>query len=92
MQVYTYSDARQQLAEVLDEADSSGKILIRRRDGRTYSLTPEEQSETSPLDVPSIKSGLSKEELISSLRAGRSKKDHTVRLRHEMHEPYNTKY
>jgi len=36
MQVYTYSEARQKLASVLKEAESTGKILIRRKDGRTF--------------------------------------------------------
>ena len=35
MQIYTYSEARQKLAIVLDQAENSGKVLIRRKDGRT---------------------------------------------------------
>ncbi|MCY3778605.1 MAG: type II toxin-antitoxin system Phd/YefM family antitoxin [Candidatus Aminicenantes bacterium] len=41
MVIYSYSEARQKLAAVLDEADSTGKVFIRRRDGRTYALVPE---------------------------------------------------
>ena len=41
MLVYTYSEARQKLARVLDEAESQGKVLIRRKDGRTFALVPE---------------------------------------------------
>ena len=52
---YTYSEARQKLAAVLDKAQSSGKVLIRRNDGRTYALTPESLS-TSPLAVPTHQS------------------------------------
>ena len=33
MNVYTYSEARQKLASVLDTAESTGKVLIRRKDG-----------------------------------------------------------
>jgi hypothetical protein len=40
MQVYTYSEARQKLAEVLEQAESSGKVVIRRGDGRTFALIP----------------------------------------------------
>ena len=32
MKVYTYSEARQKLSSVLDKAESTGKILIRRQD------------------------------------------------------------
>ena len=43
MQVYTYSEARQKLAEVLEQAESSGKVVIRRKDGRTFALVPEKK-------------------------------------------------
>ena len=36
MEVYTYSEARQKLAEVLQQAESTGKVLIRRKDGLTF--------------------------------------------------------
>jgi antitoxin Phd len=41
MQVYTYSEARQKLALVLEQAESTGKVIIRRKDGRTFALIPE---------------------------------------------------
>ena len=53
MQVYTYSEARQKLAIVLEQAENTGKVLIRGKDGRTFALIPEKIA-TSPLDVPSI--------------------------------------
>ena len=40
MDVYTYSEARQNFSRVLDKAESTGKVLIRRKDGRTYDLCP----------------------------------------------------
>ena len=54
MQVYTYSEARQKLAMVLEQLETTGKVIIRRKDGRTFSLVPEKDA-TSPLDVPTIK-------------------------------------
>ena len=47
MQIYTYSETRQQLSAVLQQAEDSGKVLIRRKDGRTFALNPEE-STSSP--------------------------------------------
>lgn len=38
MHVYTYPEARQNLAQLLEQAENSGKVLIRRKDGRTFSL------------------------------------------------------
>lgn len=40
MDVYTYSEARQNFSTVLDKAEATGKVLIRRKDGRTYALVP----------------------------------------------------
>ncbi len=40
MKTYTYSTARQPLAEVLEEASSEGEVRIRRQDGRVYAVTP----------------------------------------------------
>lgn len=72
MQIYTYSEARQRLAEVLDEAEFSGKVLIQRRDGRTFALVPE-KTRPSPLDVPSIKADISTQEIVDIIREGRER-------------------
>ena len=72
MQVYTYSEARQKLAEVLEQAESSGKVLIRRKDGRTFALVPEKNL-CSPLDVPSVKADISTQEIVDIIREGRER-------------------
>ncbi len=74
MQVFTYSEARQKLAQLLDEADSSGKALIRRRDGRTFAVTPV-RSARSPLDVPGIDTGVTTREILECIREGRERGD-----------------
>jgi len=72
MQVYTYSEARQKLAEVLEQAESSGKVVIRRKDGRTFALVPE-KSLSSPMDVPSVKADISTQEIVDIIREGRER-------------------
>ena len=72
MQVYTYSEARQKLAMVLEQAEDTGKVLIRRKDGRTFALVPEKIS-SSPLNVPSIKARITTQELVDIIRAGRER-------------------
>lgn len=72
MQIYTYSEARQKLAMVLEQAESTGKVLIRRKDGRTFALIPE-KSESSPLDVPSIKANITTKEIVDIVREGRER-------------------
>lgn len=72
MLIYTYSEARQKFSKVLDAAEQSGKVLIRRKDGRVYALIPEKQ-EKSPLDIPSIKAEITTDEIVSLIREGREK-------------------
>lgn len=73
MQVYTYSEARQKLASVLEQAESTGKVIIRRKDGRTFALTPE-KIEASPLDVPTtIKAKITTQEIVDIIREGRER-------------------
>lgn len=72
MQVYTYSEARQKLAFVLEQAEDTGKVLIKRKDGRTFALVPERNS-ASPLDVPSIKAKITTQEIVNIIREGRER-------------------
>ena len=72
MRVYSYSEARQKLATVLKQAENTGKVIIRRKDGRTFALIPEKIA-TSPLDVPSIKAKVTTEEIIDIIREGRER-------------------
>jgi hypothetical protein len=72
MEVYTYSEARQKLAKVLEQAETSGKVLIRRKDGRTFALVPEKNI-SSPLNVPSIKADISTQEIVELIREGRER-------------------
>jgi hypothetical protein len=80
MNVYSYSEARQCLAGVLDQAASTGKVLIRRKDGSTFALTPE-RTPNSPLDVPSIDADISTSDLVSLVRKERG------RIRGLRHKP-----
>jgi antitoxin (DNA-binding transcriptional repressor) of toxin-antitoxin stability system len=48
MKRYTYSAARQRLAELLEEASRDGEVQIRRQDGRIYAVTPVAPSLHSP--------------------------------------------
>jgi hypothetical protein len=72
MEVYTYSEARQKLAMVLEKAERTGKVLIRRKDGRTFALVPEKIA-TSPLDVPAIKADVTTQEIVDIVREGRER-------------------
>ena len=40
MHVYTFSEARQQLSAVLEQAAREGQVCIKRRDGKAFILKP----------------------------------------------------
>ncbi len=70
MKVYTYSEARQSLASLLEQAKKEGAVRIRRRDGQTFVLKPEVPS-GSPFDVAGIDLEITTEEIVSFVREGR---------------------
>ena len=70
MDVYTYSEARQHLSSLLDEAESTGKVIIRRKDGRRYAVVPE-LPPASPLDVPLAGTDLTAKEVVKIVRRQR---------------------
>ena len=74
MRVYTYSEARQQLASLLEIAEREGEIRIRRRDRRVFSVRFVEP-DVSPLDVPGIELGLSADEIVQAVRESRRYSD-----------------
>jgi prevent-host-death family protein len=67
MKVYTYSEARQRLARVLDEARREGTVHIRRRGGELFVLQPA-RAARSPLDVRGVKANLRPGELLDIMR------------------------
>jgi len=70
MKVYTYSEARQRLASLLDQSRREGEVQIRRRDGQLFVLQPV-ATMGSPLDVPAVKANLRPGELGDLIREGR---------------------
>ena len=72
MKVYTYTEARQKLAALLDLARREGAVQIRRRDGQLFLLQPVTQM-GSPLDVPGVEANLRRGESLDWLRAAREK-------------------
>jgi hypothetical protein len=64
MKAYTYSEARENFASVLEEAE---------RDGAVFRLSPAPKSKSSPLDVPGVKIKASTEDLVAAVREGRER-------------------
>lgn len=72
MQVYTFSEARQKLASILEQASIDGEVRIKRRDGRKYILKPESEKK-SPLDGKGVDIGISASEIVDFVREGRER-------------------
>jgi prevent-host-death family protein len=70
MKVYTYSEARQNFASVLEQARKEGEVRIRRRDGESFVLKPE-ASIGSPLDVEGIDLDVTTDEIVAFVHEGR---------------------
>ncbi len=70
MTVFTYSEARQKLAALLDRARVEGEVRIKRKDGQVFVIKPLRES-GSPLDVPGVDLGLSATEIVEFVREGR---------------------
>ena len=77
MKTYTYSEARQRLASLLDQACRDGQVQIRRQDGSTFVLQPV-VAERSPLDVPGVRSRLRRGELVRLVREERARGEERV--------------
>ena len=71
MKVYTYSEARQRLADVLNIARSE-EVVIKRRGGETFSIVFR-KSKKSPFDVPGIKTKATTKDIIAAVRESRDR-------------------
>ena len=74
MRAYTYSEARQNLATILDVAQRDGAVRIRRKDGQSFVLQPEVR-EGSPLDIEPVRIDVTADEIMRIVREGREQHD-----------------
>ncbi|RWX46145.1 Antitoxin Phd/YefM, type II toxin-antitoxin system [Candidatus Electrothrix aarhusensis] len=70
MQVFTYSQARQNLSKLLKLAQRE-EVQIRRRDGALFSLTVKKKKQSSPFDVPGIKTQATTADILDTVRESR---------------------
>ena len=69
--VYTYSDARQNLATLLNQALQEGEVRIRRKDGKTFVIRPETRSDAPLSNLDSVDLGISTQEIVRFIRESR---------------------
>jgi len=66
MKVYSYSQARQNLSEVLNRSKSE-EVLIRRRSGEAFAVQPK-TPKGSPFDVPGIDTKARTSDILAAIR------------------------
>ena len=69
MKIYTYSQARQQLSEVLNTAEHE-EVVIRRKDGRSFSVI-QKTMKSSPFDIPGIKTKATTSDILNAISESR---------------------
>ena len=71
MKVYTYSEARQRLSDVLNTARSE-EVIIKRRGGETFSIIYR-KNKKSPFDVPGIRTKATTKDILAAVRESRER-------------------
>ncbi|OQY12793.1 MAG: prevent-host-death protein [Desulfobacteraceae bacterium 4572_187] len=71
MKVYTYSEARQRLADVLNIARTE-EVVIKRRGGETFSIIFR-KSKKSPFDIPGIQTKATTKDILEAIRESRER-------------------
>lgn len=71
MKVYTYSEARQHLADVFNTARTE-EVVIKRRGGETFSIVFR-KTKKSPFDVPGIQIKATTKDILSAVRESRER-------------------
>ena len=68
--VYTYSEARQNLASLLEKTIQDGEVRIKRKDGQVFVIRPERRAD-SPLDVKGLDLGITAAEIVEFIHESR---------------------
>ena len=73
MKVFTYSEARQHLSDVLKIAQTE-EVEIRRRDGQVFSIVSKKVMSNSPFDIEGIKTAVKSRDIMSAVKKSRAGK------------------
>ncbi|QXL84995.1 hypothetical protein [Comamonas sp. NLF-1-9] len=71
MKAFTYSEARQNLAELLNLAKEA-EVEIRRKDGSVFLLREKRRDTSSPFDVPGVKTLVATRDIVEAVRESRT--------------------
>jgi antitoxin (DNA-binding transcriptional repressor) of toxin-antitoxin stability system len=72
MHVYTFSEAQQNFASLLDQAKEEGAVQITRKDGQLFTLMPATPKK-SPLEITGVNLNMTSDEIVGFVREGRDR-------------------
>ena len=72
MKIYTYSQARQKLANILEESKSE-EVVIRRRSGDMFTVIPKRSGRRSPFEVLGLKKTITRKDILEAIRESRER-------------------
>ncbi|MDN3511772.1 MAG: type II toxin-antitoxin system Phd/YefM family antitoxin [Candidatus Jettenia sp.] len=72
MKIYTYSQARNKLAKILEESKNE-EIVIRRRKGDMFSIIPKSLARRSPFNITGLHKNISRKEILEAIHEPRER-------------------
>jgi len=72
MREYSFTEARQHFASILEEAKKEGVVCVKKRDGEAFYIKPVTPKQ-SLLDVVGVDLGVTSSEIIEAIREGRER-------------------
>jgi PHD/YefM family antitoxin component YafN of YafNO toxin-antitoxin module len=72
MKIYTYSQARQKLASILEESKNE-EVVIRRRGGDMFTIVPKQSRRRSPFEVSGLKKMITRKDILEAIRESRER-------------------
>ena len=72
MKEYSFTEARQHFASLLEEAKREGVVCVKKRDGESFYIKPAIQRK-SPLDIKGVNLSVSASEIVDIVKEGRER-------------------
>jgi len=68
--IYSFTEARQKLASILEQAARTGEVRIKRRDGQVFVIRPQKRK-GFPLNVGGVTLNLTRDDILESIQESR---------------------
>jgi prevent-host-death family protein len=72
MKEYSFTEARQHFAALLDEAKKQGVVCVKKRNGETFYIRPA-TTKKSPLDIEGVDLDISSSEIVDIIKESRER-------------------